>query len=424
MYKPKLIQVFEHDRLNVGGLFTDKHLKALAAYLTKNEVSGFYSLLYNGVRFNQYVGVIQVDDLTIEVLPKTDKHSLKESDWQQVLIEMLKISLHVEAKTTNTAAVNTRKLNVLDAYLLIFLEEVQALLHKGLIKKYRKNESNQNVLKGRIVFNQHLTKNLVHAEKFFVQHSVYDKNNVYNSILYKALNVIARLSVSSAVKSRVNTTLFDFPECDDVKVLDKLFSKLVYDRKTTGYKKAIELARIILMNFHPDFKGGRNNILAIMVDMNELWENYIYFTMVRAVKGREIFVRAQNKKDFWIQPGGYTRTIRPDIVVDFNGTKKNIVLDTKWKYQSKTSVEDARQMYAYGHYFNSEHGILLYPNKFEGSTKVEYKSGNFIKSDVVSFKEQQCGLLWVDLIDDENQINKNIGTQIIAKLLEFNKTIK
>lgn len=423
MHKPKLIQVFEHDRLNVGGLFTDKHLKALAAYLTKNEVAGFYSLLYNGVRFSQYVGVIQVDDLTIEVLPKTDRHTSDKFVWQQVLIEMLKISLHVEAKTTNIAAVNTQKLNVLDAYLLMFLEEVQALLHKGLIKKYRRRESNQTALKGRLVFNQHLTKNLVHAERFFVQHSVYDKNNVYNSILYKALNVITQLSVSNVVRSRVNTTLFDFPECDDVKVSDKLFSKLVYDRKATGYKKAIELARIILMNFHPDFKGGRNNILAIMVDMNELWENYIYFTLKKVeANNPAISISRQNSKGFWTQPDGRLRNIRPDIVVGFAEHNKSIVLDTKWKYQSETSVEDARQMYAYGHYFNSEQGFLVYPEKIIDN-KVVTQKGFFNKSEIVNFDKQLCGLLWVDLISDDGILNKYIGCEMIEKLLEHDITL-
>jgi 5-methylcytosine-specific restriction enzyme subunit McrC len=214
--------------------------------------------------------------------------------------------------------------------------------------------------------------------------------------------------------------LFDFPECDDVKVSEKLFSKLVYDRKTAGYRKAVELARIILMNFHPDFKGGRNNILAIMVNMNELWENYIYFTLARAAANNpEISISRQNSTGFWTQPDGRTRNIRPDIVVHLKQRNKSIVLDTKWKYKKDTSVEDARQMYAYGHYFNSEQGFLVYPEKLNAQNPVDYQIGAFKQSDIVLFKNQHCGLLWVDLMSNVNQLNKDIGAEIIKELPEL-----
>lgn len=425
MLRSRLIQVYEHSRINVGDKFdyngdkvefTAIHLKSLAAYLTVNENCGYYNLLFNGVRFNQYVGVIQVDGLTIEVLPKTDKHNLDKGQWQKVLIDMLRISLHVEAKTTTVAATNINKLNVLDAYLLLFLEEVESLMHGGLVKKYRKIQSNQNALKGRLLFGKNISKNLVHAERFYVEHTTYDHNNLYNAILYKALNTISGLSVSNTIRSKCNTQLLDFPECDDFRVSNTLFDRLKYDRKTNVYRKAIELARIILMNFHPDFKGGKNNILAIMVDMNELWENYIYFVLRKASHDFGVFVYSQQWENFWKPDNGYYRTIRPDIVIEDKANDKSVVLDTKWKYQSKPSVEDVRQMYAYGHYFEAYETYLVYPDQLD-SNKVSLTGGVFAKPDVVSITNQACGLMKVDLISN-GELNKNIGEIILQSIVK------
>ena len=418
MRTSKLLQVFEHEKLCIGGEFKETHLTALATYLTKNEACGFYTLLYNGVRFTQYVGVIQVDDLTIEVLPKTDRHNLSESNWHDLLIDMLKISLHVQAKATTIAAIRLKKLSVLDAYLLMFLDEVAKLLHGGLVKKYRKIEGNQTALKGRLLFNKHVTKNVTHAERFYVSYTTYDKNNIYNTILYKALNTITNLYTSSEVSSKCRSILFDFPECDDVRVSQNIFDRLRYDRKTNNYKKAIELARIILLNYHPDFRGGRNNILAIMVDMNELWENYVYFVLNNAAKQHDtVSIQGQAKTAFWQQPNGYHRKLKPDLLITgFNGDNiETVVLDTKWKYQSEPSIEDVRQMYAYGHYFDATRSYLLYPDKIKTDNKVSSLSGVFNPTKAVSMGNQECGLFYIDPIIDSS-LNNELGNDILREL--------
>ena len=87
------------------------------------------------------------------------------------------------------------------------------------------------------------------------------------------------LGLSADINNRFLFLLEFFPECKSVKVSEKLFQRLVYSRKTERYRQAIELARIILLNYHPDLKGGSYNILAIMLDMNHLWESYIYYVL-------------------------------------------------------------------------------------------------------------------------------------------------
>src|SRR5690625_4687423 len=56
----------------------------------------YFQAIRNGVRFRNYVGVIQIGNIVIEILPKTDKIARIDKDdvvreqWQKVLLSMLK----------------------------------------------------------------------------------------------------------------------------------------------------------------------------------------------------------------------------------------------------------------------------------------------------------------------------------------------
>src|SRR4051812_26835633 len=78
MKSNKPIQRFEHKHLFIGEQgFTRTHWEALGWYNEKHGGS-FFSLTPNGVKFNQYVGVIQVNDITIEILPKVSQSAEEE----------------------------------------------------------------------------------------------------------------------------------------------------------------------------------------------------------------------------------------------------------------------------------------------------------------------------------------------------------
>jgi 5-methylcytosine-specific restriction enzyme subunit McrC len=417
------ISVFEHGWLVVGQsyngvLFEEKHLKLLAQYLTLNPKACFYTLYYNRVRFTQYVGIIRVGELTIEVLPKTDKHQNDQVLWQNVLLQMLAISLQVESKVTTAANISIKKRTVLEAYLQMFLDQVDKLLHEGLVKKYRQNNSNQTALKGKLKIHQHITKNLVHAERFYVQHQVYDRDNIYNAILQETLKSILALNVSYSASQHCSTLLLHFPKCTSLAISEKLFQRISYDRKTERYRTAIELARIILLNYHPDIKGGSNNILAIMFDMNLLWENYVYYILKRSLPslGYEVSVQPQQKMLYWQHADNWNLRLKPDLVLK-KGSGDNeevVIIDSKWKFQSDTSIEDIRQMDAYGNYFKASKTFLLYPDKIEGGDKVISKQGSFYRPGTKELSSKSCGLLFVDLLKD-NELNKEIGEEIIEK---------
>src|SRR5690554_1213343 len=132
----------------------------------------YFDLIHHGIRFKEYVGVIQVGNTIIEVLPKADGNPADEvgkNRWREVLIGMLKAVHGFEVQSPSSSSLKLKSNTILDLYVELFIREVEFLLHIGLVKKYRKENGNVHALKGSLQFGKHIQYNLVHQERFFVK---------------------------------------------------------------------------------------------------------------------------------------------------------------------------------------------------------------------------------------------------------------
>ncbi len=415
MKNNKPIQVFEYKQLLIGEHgFTKSHWESLGWY---NEKHGgdFFSLTPKGVRFNQYVGVIQVGNLTIEILPKISQVVEKgdKDKWQSVLIDMLRECSWMQIYTHDKAALRFKYNSILEAYLELFIQECEELIRQGLVKKYRAVDNNCGALKGKLLFQKQVQINLVHKEKFFTRHQVFDRENLYNQLLLKALKLIPVLSQSPFLKDRVYNLLLSFPDLNDILVTEETFQNLVFDRKTTRYKEAIEIAAMLLLNYRPDISTGHNHILAILFDMNDLWEEYIYRQLFKN-KPSDWIVGKQNYKNFWkLTNSKSSKIIRPDIVIHNRTSDIKIILDTKWKIPDNNIPADAdlKQMFVYNEYWGGQNALLVYPNA-NYSDKPVYYEGSFSLKDK-SLTTHRCGIMKMAVLDHENKnLDRTIGKRI------------
>ena len=268
------ITVYEHDRLTTDNAsFNHKHLNAL---LKLNEYHNFdyFDPIPNGVKFKQYVGIIQVDGLSIEILPKADKDN-SSADWKGLLLQMLKACGHLKASSAGSANVKRQHLNLLEVYFELYLTEIEILIHRGLVKKYRKKTGNVKALKGKLEFAGNIRHNLVHKERFFTTHQVYDYDHLLHQTLAHALEILEQFCKGSYLFDRCKRVLLNFPEITPLKVTKKQLEGIVLNRKTAPYSQALELARLIILNYSPDISTGREKMISLLFDMNRLWEEFI-----------------------------------------------------------------------------------------------------------------------------------------------------
>ena len=407
--KQESIQVFEYQSIAWKGkyvkkAFTKEIFSAFEKYFQANEHTPFFEMIPYGVRFKQYVGAIQIGKHTIEVLPKAGKEG-NEKVWQSVLLDMLKTCQMLTAKQTGNAALKLKSNSVLDLYFELYVSELEALIHQGLIKKYRKTEGQQKALKGAIVFSKHIAKNIVHKERFYTRHTVYDQDHLMHQVLFEALGLVKRLSTSSLLKDRMGRVDLAFPDVTKLKISESHFSKMTTDRKSFPYKNAISIAKLLILNYRPDLSAGRNDLLALMFDMNVLWEEYVY-RILKKNAGSDFEVLAQRRHKFW-----ESKIIKPDLVLKHKETKQVFVIDTKWKVidNKKPADNDLKQMYVYNHHWNSAQSILLYPR----TINQQDRKGKFTLE--LNNQEHHCMLGFVDVIDAQG-LRRDIDKDIIGKL--------
>lgn len=379
----------------------------LDALLRFNEFhdNQYFDGIAKGIRFKQYVGIIQVDGLTIEILPKVDRDQ-DESTWRDVLIQMLKATGRMKVQTTGDAHVKRQNMNLLEIYFELFLKELQFLIRSGLVKKYRKETGNVKTLKGKLDFAGNIRHNLIHKERFYTNHQVYDVDHKIHQILAVALDIVGQFSKGTSLNDFTRRVQLDFPEVKSIKVDHKVLSSIQLDRKTKSYERALELARLIILNYSPDIKTGKEKMLSLLFDMNVLWEEYVLAMLRKACRDTPIRINGQESKKFW----GTYKTIRPDIVIQKED--QTFVLDTKWKRptNNQPSVEDLRQMYTYSRFWSTDKVVLLYPGQPNHSTFISYRNQE------IDQRDHQCKVAFVNVLNAENKLSNTLAADILGEL--------
>jgi len=346
------VQVYEYDFLEVRSNFKKEHLKVLADYQNNRNPLDFpyYSVTKNGIQFNSYIGVIYLNDLTIEVLPKLYKAHNKMDGWHDRLVFMLSAVYKLNMGSFSDANQRTRNdIPILDFLLDTFLSHTAEIMRSGLVKKYNMQEDNMYCLKGRLMFGKHITNNPLHQERFYVNHTVYNYNNIFNSILKQTLEIIPSITNNTVISNLAKRLMQDFPNVKSVQISSDIFSQLQYDRKTEDYRKAISMAEMLLLNYFTDFSAGGKTMMALMFDMNDLWEKFVFASLANYSPDGYTF-KYQASEQFWKSETGVTMNIRPDIICKKeNGD--SFILDTKWKNiqnnNNTPSSDDLYQIYSY-----------------------------------------------------------------------------
>ena len=404
MQNKKFIQVFEYQKLRYddSGYFRKHHFDAMVKFNELHQ-NKYFTIIHQGIRFGSYVGVIQIGGLTIEILPKADNNENADKNlWQNVLLNMLKICKHIQVESISETQLKKRHHSILDIYFELYLNEVERLVKKGMIKKYRKNQSNQKSLKGKLLFVQNIQQNLVHKEHFYCEHQVYDKNHLLHQILFKGLLVL-KTFVNDSFKDKLNRLLFEFQDFENINIQKKHFNKIIIDRKNNDYQKAIDIAKIIILNYSPSLNYGSENLLTLLFDMNTLWEEYI-FRILQKHKTDEIEVSFQNSDKFW-----ENKRIRPDIVLKTKN--ETFVIDTKWKIieANNPSDDDLKQMFVYNLHWKAEKTLLLYPK----TNQIDSNFGTFHFDNL----GKKCKLGFVDITNELTIKNsKIVAKEIFEKL--------
>jgi 5-methylcytosine-specific restriction enzyme subunit McrC len=375
-----LLSVFEYQRIKIGEPFRDGSLscisRAQADILTdlKPRLGFDVFKFVNGstIAAQQYVGVIQLGALTVEVLPKIDAEV---NHVRKNLVAMIASTVDLTVKDGDMAYVGTQSHSILEILIKLFSGKLFEQLRRGVVRRYDAREENLSVLRGRLDVVQQIRVNIGNPERLYCRYQEFLEDIPLNQVFKAAIRLLLKTTRQISSQRLLAELLLMLDSVSDVPRAKLAWNEVHFDRMNERYRPSYRMAEMFLKNTPPDVTGGSLEGFSLFFDMNVLFEEYIGRTVQRVMRDSGIAVSLQgrggNQRYVAIDSlGNGAFAMRPDIVGLMDGRYEWIV-DTKWKMLSKAewregvSQSDLYQMYAYASCYDCPKVLLLYPHHHE-----------------------------------------------------------
>ena len=326
------------------------------------------------ISVNNYVGLIQLKNgYQVQILPKIDFGDEKDNnsvETKKIFVRMLRSMKGFSGKVFSFANLKMDQMPLFEIFINMYLQEVRALVKRGIKSAYVVKEENQNFYKGKLVVSEHIKHNTAHGERFFMSYEEYLVDRAENRLIKSTMLKLQRISKSAENQKDIRQLLVAFEMVSPSVNFQKDFSQIVIDRNTQVYDTLMSWSKVFLLDKSFSTFSGEEKARALLFPMEVVFESFVAEQLKKTLLDLEWKVSVQDKKyhlfDF---PEKFA--LRPDIVIT-KDNKKQVVLDTKWKklinnpkINYDISQADMYQMYAYSKKYNASDIWLLYPQTSE-----------------------------------------------------------
>ncbi|RMH34176.1 MAG: hypothetical protein D6690_11150 [Nitrospirae bacterium] len=310
-----------------------------------------------------WVGVLSVGGVSIEVLPKT---ATNRAQGRQLLLNMLRLTQAANFKVFSSHAFAPERMSMYEIFMRIFLDHALHVVKRGLRRDYVECEENRQCFKGRLLVAQNLRLNLGMHHRVYTVADEFIEDRPANRLLKKAIEHVRRKSIQMDSQRLAQELLFAFKEVPASRNVDADFRRLRLDRTMQHYRPALTWAKWLLKGLSPFDREGETEAPSLLFPMQRLFEEYVggLLREVKVVGSLDL----QPSKYYLINNPESFR-LRPDFQFCFKGSL--CIGDAKWKQLDQEapnsrfgiSQADLYQLYAYGHKYLKGNGrlFLFYP---------------------------------------------------------------
>lgn len=327
------------------------------------------------VQVTGYVGVIQAPDgHQIEVLPKIGRAlDGGAAESRRLLVEMLCCLPGFRHIQTEHALIAAARLPLFEVFIAEFLRAVEQVARRGLRRAYVERERDLHVLRGKLLIANHMRRNLLRPDRFFVRYDEFLVDRPDNRLIRTALRCVLTTTTSTEHQRLARELEFVFAEVPFSAQPELDIARVRLDRNMRHYADGVAWATLILRGQSPLTGSGSQNSPSLLFPMDRLFETFVAEHLRRQL-APEFRLRTQ-AGDQWLMRhrGEDWFRLRPDLVVQ-EGPTNVLVLDTKWKLLDDAkanrtdkyglSESDFYQLRAYGEHFLEGVGdvVLVYPS--------------------------------------------------------------
>lgn len=347
------------------------HHARLLEKLALNLPAGTFSWGHQSVRFAQFCGVIQLDDLTLEILPKIYGKEERPESCRAALLQMLHTARVMRTHKGAQAGINTQQHSLLDIFILHFCHDLHTQILQGKLSNYIEQEENLSVIRGRLVIPQHVRHNLVHKERLYCRFDVFSEDMLLNQILRFTLRLLLPWSRTRKTKKQLSELLMHFDGISDAPITLQTFKLLNNDRVNLRFNNLIEQCRMFISTINPDVLAGNTPLFSLLFDMNRLFEAWVAEKLRPWAHQQGWHLRTQGPRRYLAQHecNAPLFQLRPDITLVNDDGVPQLIADAKWKLLNKKdrklgiSSSDMYQLYAYAARYETSILKLIYPQQ-------------------------------------------------------------
>lgn len=331
----------------------------------------------DSARTQQWVGVIQVPGLQIEILPKIDAATPDETaagqhEARRNLLYMLAVAGDVPVRSRDVARLSSRRAPLSETLAAIFADRLLRELLRGPERAYLQQEENLRRFQGKLLIAQQTLRNAAHRERFFCRFDEFCDDAPMNRIFRAACRVLLDTMRTPSTQDLLRHCLLVLDQVEDVVIHDALFDRVVLTRQTERFADVFRFCKLILQGRSPTVRAGAERSFSLLFDMNQVFERFVAaFLRSRVLPrldGYQLFPQARRRqRHLMTRDGRGVLPLRPDLLIEAPDGRR-LVMDTKWKRLSENggrggvSTGDLYQLYAYTRRYGCVHSMLLYPH--------------------------------------------------------------
>lgn len=330
-------------------------------------------------RAQQWVGVIELPGLQLEILPKVDMVTTSRLETPESchqvrsnLLTMLAIAGEIPVRSRELAHLESRKAPLSETLAAIYAKRLLSELLKGLDRAYLEREENLRQFKGKLAIPKHVSRNAAHRERFFCRYDELSEDTLMNRLFRAACLKLLATSRSPSTQESLRYCLLALEGVSDIVVHDDLFERVALSRQNERFADILSFSRLILSDRSPATQAGGTRSFSLLFDMNKVFERFLAAFLTKSVipriEGTRLFPQAKHHtRHLMTRNGRGVLPLRPDLLIEGPDGRK-AVLDTKWKRlspkgsgRSGVGVADLYQLFAYTRRYGSQRSVLLYP---------------------------------------------------------------
>jgi|GEM_PF-2766760 len=337
----------------------------------------------NKLKLGQYVGLITVGDLSIEILAKVEKESDDgpKTDLKKLIGLFLSDSEKPLFSAKSYELKGDHEPDILKHLVRNFFERVNKSLNFGLRCEYQTKEELHNNFKGRINFTQLATTTGGDPSQFPLVFEEFTQDTLHNQIIKQAVGILSRQRSLMQSERKLRTSAAGIlDQLEHVSDKSYAYSEIAAeeaDSLETNQAEILEFAKRVIAGNSPFIRSkdtGKKMGFTMVWEMSAIYEKAIATKVREFVKSKvhpdcEVIFQGKLEKDKDLLSPGHTtwnsylahsiqeesisadkktRTgvfrLKPDIMILSPQNEVMAVLDTKWKnYSGAEAIRTRRR---------------------------------------------------------------------------------